>query len=97
MNITFYSKKKHLTHNYYFQFPKPMLETKMLKILDTNPKLVKSIGRYLHLNPLTEYLLYKHWGRIGVIDNEKKLLLDRGWYEKEPQTSQEITDLMRSY
>ena len=54
LNITYYSTKKHLTHNYYVQFPRPMIETKMLKILDTNPKLVKSIGRYLLLNPLTE-------------------------------------------
>ena len=69
----------------------------MPKNLDTNPKLVKSIGRYLHLNPLTEYILYKHWGRIDVVDKQKKLLLDRDWYENEPQTSHEIFDLMRSY
>ena len=31
--ITFYSEKEDLTHKYYLKFPKPMLEYKMLKIL----------------------------------------------------------------
>ena len=51
----------------------------MLKILDTNPKLFKSLGAYLLLNPLTENILHKSWGRIEVIKGEKKLLLHQKW------------------
>ena len=32
--ITFYSEKKDVTHNYYLQCPKPMIENQMFKTLD---------------------------------------------------------------
>ena len=45
--IIFYSEKKDVTHNYYLKCPKPMIENQMLKILDANPLLIKSLGAYL--------------------------------------------------
>ena len=50
--FTFYSEKKDVTYNYYFKSPKPMMENQMLKILDANPLLNKSLGAYLEVNPL---------------------------------------------
>ena len=44
--ITFYSEKKDVTHNYYLQCPNPMIENQMIKILDRNPLLIKSLGAY---------------------------------------------------
>ena len=32
--ITFYSEKEDITHNHYLKIPKPMIEYKLLKILD---------------------------------------------------------------
>ena len=96
--ITFYSEKKDVTHNYYFKCPKPMIENQILKILDANPLLIKSLGAYLEHNPLIDYIIYKYWGRFDVINNKKKLVLDRNWYESQPQhPSQELLELMRSY
>ena len=70
----------------------------MLKILDANPLLIKSLGVYLELIPLLNRIIYKYWGRIDVINNKKKLFLDPNWYEFEPQQpSREILELMRSY
>ena len=40
--IMFYSEKEDVTFNFYFQCPKPMIEIRLLKILDTNPLLIKS-------------------------------------------------------
>ena len=57
MYIKFYSHKKNLTYSYHLQQPKPMIENKMLKILDTNPILVKSLGAYLELYPLRKHYL----------------------------------------
>ena len=95
--FTFHSGKKDVTHNYYLQCPKPMIENQMLKILDTNPLLVKSLGAYLEFIPLLEYVIYKYWGRIDVIDKKKVLVLDTNWYEFDPHhPSQELLELMRS-
>ena len=58
-----------MTHNYYFKFPKPLIENQMLKILDRNPLLIKSLGTYLYPNPLTDYIIFKYWGNI----NSKKI------------------------
>ena len=45
--ITFYSHKEDVTHNHYIlSCPKPMIEIKMLKILEANSMLIKSLGRY---------------------------------------------------
>ena len=57
--ITFYSDKKDVTHNYYFKYPKPMIENLMLRFLDKNPLLNKSLGAYLDPNPLPDYIIYK--------------------------------------
>ena len=96
--ITFYSEKKDVTHKYYSQCPKPMIENQMLKILDANPLLIKSLGAYLDFIPLLDRIIYKYWGGIDVINKKKKLVLDQNWYESEPQQpSQEILELMRSY
>ena len=40
--IMFYSEKEDVTYSYYLQCPKPMIENQMLKILDSNPLLIKS-------------------------------------------------------
>ena len=40
----FYSEKEDATFNYYLQCPKPMTENRLLKVLDTNPLLIKSLG-----------------------------------------------------
>ena len=96
--ITFYSEKKDVTHNYYLQCPKPMIENQMLKILDRNPLLIESLGAFLELIPLLEHIIYKYWGRIDVIKKKKEIVLDRNWYEIEPKhPSQELLELMRSY
>ena len=95
--ITFYSEKKDVIHNYYLQCPKPMIENQMLKILDANPLLIKSLGAYLELIQLLDYIIYKYWGWIDV-NNKKELVLDHNWNEPEPQQpSQELLELMRSY
>ena len=98
LHIIFYSEKKDVTHNYYLKCPKPMVETHMLKILDINPSLIKSVGGYLELIPPLERIIYKYWGRIDFINNKNKLVLDRNWYEFNPkQPSRELLELMRSY
>ena len=96
--ITFYSEKKDVIHNHYLQCLKPLIENQMLKILDRNPMLIKSLGAYLELIPLLEYIIYKYWGRIDVINKKKELVLDRNWYEIEPQhPSQDLLELMKSH
>ena len=95
--ITFHSEKTDTTHNYYLKCPKPMIEIQMLKILDTNPLLIKSLGSYLNPNPLLDVILYKYWGRIDVNNNRKALVLDHNWYEFAPQNpSRELLELMKS-
>ena len=61
-----------------------MMENKLPKILDANPLLIKSLGAYLELNPLLDRIIFKYWGRIDVINNKKKLVLDHNWYESQP-------------
>ena len=69
----------------------------MLKILDRNPLLNKSLGAYLEFIPLLKHIIYKYWGRIDVINKKKEIVFDRNWYEIEPQhPSQELLELMRS-
>ena len=48
----------------------------MLKILDANPLLIKSLGCFLGLNPLLEHIICKNWGWIDFINKKKKLVLD---------------------
>ena len=60
--ITFYSEKEDLPHNHYLKFPKPMIETKMLKILDKNLLLIKSLEAYLNPIPLLNFIILKYWG-----------------------------------
>ena len=75
-----------------------MIENQMLKILDANPLLIKSLGAFLEFNPLLDRIIYNNWGRVDIINNKKERVLDRNWYEIEPQhPSQEILELMRSY
>ena len=58
--IIFHSEKEDVTHNYYLKCPKPMLEYQMLKILDANPLLIKSLGAYLLPIPLLDYIINKY-------------------------------------
>ena len=93
--VTFCSEKEDLTHNYYLKFPKPMIETKMLKILDRNPTLIKSLGAFLVPNLLLDLINCKNW---GYISNKNELVHDYNWYESDPKyPSPEILDLMRPY
>ena len=95
--ITFYSEKKDVTQNYYSKCPKPMIENQILKILDANPVFIKSLGAYLELNLLLDRIIYKNWGRIDIIINQKVLVLGHNWYEFKPQyPSQELLEFMRS-
>ena len=95
--IMFYSGKEDATFHYYLKCPKPMIENRLLKILDTNPLLIKSLGAYLDPNPLIVYIIYKYWGWIDIINNKKKLVHDYNWYESAPKhPSQELLDFMRS-
>ena len=95
--ITFYSQKKASTHNYYLQCPKPMTENQIIKILEANPLLIKSLRAYLEPNPLIELIIFKYWGHINVINNKKKLVRYYNWYESQPQhPSQELLEFMRS-
>ena len=96
--IIFYSEKEDVTHKYYLKCPKPMIEYQILKILDKNPLLIKSLGAYLLPIPLIDYIINKYWGRIDVIKKKKVIVRDHNWYESTPtQPSQEILELMRSY
>ena len=93
--ITFYSEKEDVTHNYYFKCPKPMIENQMLKILDRNPLLIKSLGTYLDPNPLIDYIIFKYW---GYFNSKNKLVHDYNWYESDPKhPSQDLLELLRSY
>ena len=94
--ITFYSHKKDITLNHYIiSSPKPMTEIKKLKILEANPMLIKSLGRYLYPIPLIEFVIFKYW---GYIDNKKKLVREYNWYESLPKhPSRELLEIMRSY
>ena len=93
----FYSEKEDATFNYYLKCPKPMIENRLLKILDTNPLLIKLLGRYLDPNPLILYIINKYSGRIDIINNKKKLVHDYNWYESAPKyPSQELLEFMRS-
>ena len=93
--IIFYSHKEDVTLNHcIFSCPKPIIETKMLKILETNPMLIKSLGRYLYPIPLVEFIILKYW---GYIDNKNKLVHDYNWYESPPKhPSRDLLDIMRS-
>ena len=92
--ITFYSEKEDLTHNLYLKLPKPMIEYKLLKILDKNPLLIKSLGAYLNPIPLINFIILKYW---GYFNTKNELVHDYNWYESDPKhPSQEILDIMRS-
>ena len=67
----FYSEKEDVTHNYYLICPKPMIEYQMLKILDANPLLFKSLGAHLLPIPLTDYIINKYRGRTDVIKQDE--------------------------
>ena len=96
--VLFYSEKEDVTYIYYFQCPKPVIENRLLKILDTNPLLIKSLGAYLDPSPLIVYIIYKYWGRIDNINNKKKLLHYYNWYESAPNhPSQELLEYLRSH
>ena len=87
--------KEDVTHNYYLQCPKPIIENQMLKISDRNPLLIKSLGAYLYPIPLLDLFIYKYWGYIN--NNKKKLVHDYNWYDSDPKhPSQDLLDLMRS-
>ena len=74
-----------------------MIENQMLKILDANPLLIKSLGAYLLPIPLIDYIINKYWRRIDVIGKKKELVLDHILYESEPkQPTPEKIELMRS-
>ena len=95
--ITFHSEKRDVTHIHYLKFPTPAIETKILKILHANLKLVKPLRNYIVLNPLLEYILYKYWRRVAVINKKESAALDRGWHNYEPhQPPQRLLELMRS-
>ena len=49
----------------------------MLKFLEANPLLNKSLAAYLELNPLLDRVIYKYWCRIDVIKKKKELVFDR--------------------
>ena len=65
---------------------------KMLTILEANPMLIKSQGRYLYPIPLVEFIILRNW---GYIDNKKKLVRDFNWYESPTKTS--ITRIIGNY
>ena len=70
-----------------------MIEIKMLKILESNPLLIKSFGVYLEPYPLIEYIILKYW---GYINNKKKLVHDYNWFETPPETpSRELLKIIR--
>ena len=74
-----------------------MIENRLLKNLDTNPLLIKSLGAYLDPNPLILYIINKYWGRIDINNNKKKLVHDYIWYESTPNhPSQELLEFLRS-
>ena len=50
-----------------------MIETKMLKILDKNPLLIKSLRAYLDPISLKNFIIFKYW---GYINNKNKLVHD---------------------
>ena len=76
LDIMFYSEKENVTYNYYLQCPKPTIENRLLKILDTNPLLIKLLGAYQDPYPLIVCIIYKYWGRIDIINNGKKIVHD---------------------
>ena len=95
--IMFYSEKEDVTFNYYLQCPKPMIENRLLEILDTNPLLIKSLRAYLDPNPIIFYIMNKYWGRIDINNNRKKLVHDYNWYESAPNhPSKKFLESMRS-
>ena len=92
--FTFYSEKEDLTYNYYLKFPKPMVEYKLLKILDKNPLLIKSLGAYLDPIPLINLIIFKYW---GYFNNKNELVHDCNWYGTDPKyPSQKILEIMRT-
>ena len=96
--IMFYSEKRDLTQSQYLKLPKPAIETKILKSLHANPKLVKSLRNYIDLSPLIEYILHKYWGWVAVINKKECVVLYCDWYKYEPhQPPQRLLELMRSY
>ena len=95
--IMFYSEKEDVTYNYYLRCPKPMIENRLLKFLDTNPLLIKSLGAYLDPYPRIVYIINNYWGRIEIINRRKKLVHDYNWYDSDPNhPSQELLEFMRS-
>ena len=69
----------------------------MLKILERNPLVIKSLGGYLDPIPLIEFMLFNYWGRIDIIINKNKLVHDYNWYESDTKhPSHELLDFMRS-
>ena len=71
-----------------------MIENKFLKILNTNPLLIKSLGAYLDPTPLLYLIIVKYW---GYNNNKIELTLVFNWYESDPKhPSQALLDFMRS-
>ena len=69
----------------------------MLKVLDTNPILFKSLGSYSDPIPLIRYIINEYWGRIVTIKNKKTIVHDYNWYESAPNhPSPELLEFMRS-
>ena len=92
--ITFYSEKEDLTLNYNLKIPKPMIETKLLRKLDKNPLLIKSLGAHLDPSPLINRIIFKYW---GYINDKNQLDHDYNWHESDPKyPSQELLEFMRS-
>ena len=54
-----------------------MIENQMLKFLDRNSLLIKSLGTYLEIIPLLKHIIFKYWGRIDIINKKKELVFDR--------------------
>ena len=95
LHILFFSETENSTHYHYLKFPKRMTEIRLLKILDVNPLLIKTLGACLDPIPLVNLILYKY---SSYINNRNQLVDDYNWYENIPKSpSQEILELMRSY
>ena len=57
--------------------------------------MVRELFRFDSIN---NYIIYKYWVWIDVINKKKKLVLDHNWYEFEPQQpSHELLEIMRSF
>ena len=81
-----------MTIAYYLNQPKKAIERKFIKILDTNPNLIKQFNNLPH--PLFRDILFKCWG-LNIFN---QLVIACNWIEEDPKIpTQDPLEIIKSH